>query len=82
MFADDVAYPFRLGFASVQKVFHEAGIADRVTRIASGKVGLPNNAIIAFALGASEQRASISPLNAWGGVQVGARCRRSTTRSR
>ena len=52
VFADHVAYPLQIGFAKVQRIFHEAGIADRVTWIASGKVGLPNNAIIAFALGA------------------------------
>lgn len=70
VFADHVAYPFQLGFASVQKVFHEAGIADRVTWIGSAKVGLPNNAIIAFALGADLVNVAREAMFAIGCIQA------------
>jgi len=52
IFSESVAYPFRIGFAEVYKRFAEADIADRVTFIGSGKLGLPDNAVVAFALGA------------------------------
>ncbi|MFS3129014.1 glutamate synthase-related protein [Nocardioides sp. Bht2] len=52
VFADSVAYPFRLGFAEVYKRFKLAGLADDVTFIGAGKLGLPENALVAFALGA------------------------------
>ncbi|WP_299560486.1 FMN-binding glutamate synthase family protein [uncultured Mycolicibacterium sp.] len=51
VFADHVSFPFRVGFAQVYRLFAEAGLADRVTWIGSGKLGLPANAIVAFALG-------------------------------
>lgn len=52
LFSDSVALPFRMGFARVYAVFAEAGMTDRVTFIASGKLGVPENAVVAFALGA------------------------------
>jgi glutamate synthase domain-containing protein 2 len=52
IFADSVAYPFRMGFAHVYAAFARAGLADDVTFIGAGKLGIPENAVIAFALGA------------------------------
>ena len=52
VFADSVAYPFRVGFAEVYKRFAAAGITDDVTFVGAGKLGLPENAIVAMALGA------------------------------
>jgi glutamate synthase domain-containing protein 2 len=51
VFADSVAYPFRLGFAEVYRRFAAAGLADDVTFMGAGKLGLPENAVVAFALG-------------------------------
>ena len=51
VFADSVAYPFRLGFAEVYRRFATAGLADDVTFVGAGKLGIPDNAIVAFALG-------------------------------
>lgn len=51
IFSDSVALPFRAAFARVHAVFAEAGVADRVTFVGSGKLGLPDNALVAFALG-------------------------------
>lgn len=51
VFADHVSFPFRMGFARVYGLFAERGLTDRVTWIGSAKLGLPANAIVAFALG-------------------------------
>ncbi|HET7305740.1 MAG TPA: FMN-binding glutamate synthase family protein [Segeticoccus sp.] len=51
IFSDHVALPFRLGFSRVYSMFARAGLTDRVTFIGSGKLGLPDNAMVAFALG-------------------------------
>src|SRR5690606_17679569 len=51
VFADSVAYPFRIAFAEVYKRFAAAGLTDDVTFIGAGKLGMPENAVVAFALG-------------------------------
>ncbi|MDF9716061.1 FMN-binding glutamate synthase family protein [Nocardioides sp. ChNu-153] len=51
IFSDAVAYPFRIGFAEVRKRFDAAGLGDRVTFLGAGKLGIPENAVVAFALG-------------------------------
>ncbi len=51
IFADAVAYPFRVGFAEVYRRFARAGLTDDVTFIGAGKLGIPENAVVAFALG-------------------------------
>jgi glutamate synthase domain-containing protein 2 len=51
VFADSVAYPFRIAFSEVYKRFAAAGLTDDVTFIGAGKLGLPENALVAFALG-------------------------------
>ena len=52
IFADSVSLPFRMGFSRVYGTFAELGLTDRLTFIGSGKLGLPENAAVAFALGA------------------------------
>jgi glutamate synthase domain-containing protein 2 len=52
IFADSIALPFRMGFSRVYGTFAEAGLTDEVTFIGSAKLGLPDNAVVAFALGA------------------------------
>ncbi|WP_290707685.1 glutamate synthase-related protein, partial [Gordonia sp. UBA5067] len=51
IFSESVSLPFRIGFSRVYAQFAEAGIADHVVFIGSGKLGLPDNAVVAFALG-------------------------------
>ena len=51
LFSDHVALPFLLGFTRVQRVFAERGLAELVTWIGSGRLGLPERATLAFALG-------------------------------
>ncbi|MFI0717544.1 FMN-binding glutamate synthase family protein [Streptomyces sp. NPDC021224] len=51
-FTDSVSLPFRMGFSRVYGTFAEQGLTDELTFIGSGKLGLPENAAVAFALGA------------------------------
>jgi glutamate synthase domain-containing protein 2 len=51
VFTDHVSMPFRIGFSSVYRVFAEHGLAQDVVFNGSGKLGLPDNAIVALALG-------------------------------
>lgn len=50
-FADHVALPWVYGFSGVYKIFQKNELTDRVTFIGSGKLGLPDSAITAFAMG-------------------------------
>ncbi|NMN96619.1 FMN-binding glutamate synthase family protein [Antrihabitans stalactiti] len=52
IFSESVSFPFRVGFTEVYKCFARADLTDKVTFIGSGKLGLPGNAVVAFALGA------------------------------
>jgi glutamate synthase domain-containing protein 2 len=52
IFADSVAYPFRVAFTEVYRRFAQAGLTDDLTFIGAGKLGLTENALVAFALGA------------------------------
>ncbi|MEU8544865.1 FMN-binding glutamate synthase family protein [Streptomyces sp. NPDC048717] len=51
IFSDSVSLPFRMGFSRVYGTFAERGLTDDLTFIGSGKLGLPENAAVAFALG-------------------------------
>ena len=51
IFTDSVALPFRLGFSRVYATFAERGLQDQIVFVGAGKLGLPDNAIVAFALG-------------------------------
>jgi glutamate synthase domain-containing protein 2 len=50
-FTDHVALPFKLGFARVYAAFARAGIAEDVVFAGSGKLGFPEQALCALALG-------------------------------
>jgi len=50
-FADHVSMPFIYAFPKVYKIFQENGIADKVVWVGSGKLGLPDRAALAFAMG-------------------------------
>jgi glutamate synthase domain-containing protein 2 len=51
VFTDHVALPFKVGFSRVQKIFTEHGLHQRILFIGSGKLGFPETAVFAFALG-------------------------------
>ncbi|MGB6042561.1 MAG: FMN-binding glutamate synthase family protein [Pirellulales bacterium] len=50
-FADHVALPFKLGFSRVYRVFAEQQLDEHIVFIGSAKLGFPQAAIFAFALG-------------------------------
>ena len=51
VFVDHVALPFKIGFSRVYKVLAEYGVARQVVLIGSGKLGFPDVALLAMALG-------------------------------
>jgi len=51
VYADHVALPFKIGFSRVHGIFREAGMADHIVWGGSGKLGFPDQALLAFALG-------------------------------
>ena len=50
-FSDHVALPFRSGFARVYSIFERQGMADQVVWIGAGKLGFPDRAVVALAMG-------------------------------
>lgn len=70
VFSDTVSFPFRVGFSEVYKIFADQGLADRVTWIGSGKLGLPENAIVAFALGVDMVHVAREAMLAIGCIQA------------
>ena len=51
-FSDHVSLPYKVGMSRVYRIFHEAGMAERVVFVGSGKLGFPDASLLAFALGA------------------------------
>ncbi|WP_340063363.1 FMN-binding glutamate synthase family protein [Ascidiimonas aurantiaca] len=51
-FADHVSLPFVYAFRDVYRIFKKHELCDRVFFIASGKLGFPAKAVMAFAMGA------------------------------
>lgn len=70
VFADHVSFPFRTGFAKVYGVFAQRGLCDRLTWIGAGKLGVPANAIVAFALGVDLITVAREPMLAIGCIQA------------
>ncbi|MBO4210486.1 FMN-binding glutamate synthase family protein, partial [Micromonospora echinofusca] len=51
IFTDSVSLPFQQGFARVYRTFAERDLHEQVVFVGAGKLGLPDNAVVAFALG-------------------------------
>ena len=97
VFTDHVALPFKVGFARVYKLFLEHDLHQRIVFVGSGKLGFPEAALFAFALGcdviaitrvvrrAEIERESIDVVARLGRVERGAvgwdRCRTLNLRS-
>src|SRR5699024_8438739 len=62
--------PFRLGFPRVYSIFAEAGLTDDVVFIGSGKLGIPENAVVAFALGVDMINVAREPMLSVGCIQA------------
>jgi glutamate synthase domain-containing protein 2 len=69
-FSDHVALPFKLGFAHVYSAFARAGIADDVVFIGAGRLGLPDFALVSFALGADMVHVAREAMLAVGCIQA------------
>jgi glutamate synthase domain-containing protein 2 len=70
VFTDHVALPFKIGFSRVYGAFVRAGIEKRVTFIGSGKLGLPEAALFAFAIGCDMVNVAREAMLAIGCVQA------------
>lgn len=69
-FADHVSFPFDIGFSTVYKIFKENNMEKNVTFIASAKLGLPAEAVRAFAMGADMINMAREILIAGGCIQA------------
>ncbi len=70
VFSDSVSLPFRVGFARVFAEFARAGLTDDLTFIGGGKLGLPDNAIVALALGCDMVNVAREAMFAVGCIQA------------
>ncbi|OBK76785.1 FMN-binding glutamate synthase family protein [Mycobacterium sp. 1274761.0] len=70
IFTDTVSLPFQLGFARVYRIFAENDLTDRVTFIGGGKLGLPDNAVVGFALGCDMVNVAREAMLAIGCIQA------------
>lgn len=50
-FSDHVSLPFKVGFSRVHGIFAERGVSDRIVWAGAGKLGFPENALLAMAMG-------------------------------
>ena len=69
-FSDHVALPFKVGFSRVYRILAEAGIHENVVLMGSGKLGLPANAMVAFALGCDTINVAREAMMAVGCIQA------------
>ncbi len=69
-FTDHVALPFKLGFSRVYPVFARAGLADDVLFIGAGRLGFPEQALFAFALGCDMVNVGREAMMAIGCIQA------------
>ncbi|MCV2487896.1 FMN-binding glutamate synthase family protein [Geodermatophilus sp. YIM 151500] len=70
IFTDSVSLPFQLGFARVYAEFARAGLHEQVAFIGAGKLGLPDNAVVAFALGCDMVNVAREAMLAIGCIQA------------
>lgn len=50
-FADHVALPFKIGFSRVFRKFADAGLSERIVFVGAGKLGFPQESLLAMAIG-------------------------------
>ena len=69
-FADHVSLPFKIGFARVYQTFQDQGISQDVTWFGSGKLGFPDRAVVAFAMGCDAIQIARESMIAIGCIQA------------
>jgi glutamate synthase domain-containing protein 2 len=70
IFTDTVSLPFQLGFARVYSTFARKGLQESVVFIGAGKLGLPDNAVVGFALGCDMVNVAREAMLAIGCIQA------------
>jgi glutamate synthase domain-containing protein 2 len=70
IFTDSVSFPFQLGFSRVYRTFAERGLHEQVVFLGGGKLGLPDNAVVAFALGCDMVNVAREAMLAIGCIQA------------
>src|SRR5215218_914814 len=70
IFTDTVSLPFQLGFARVYATFARKGLHEQVVFVGGGKLGLPDNAVVAFALGCDMVNVAREAMLAIGCIQA------------
>jgi glutamate synthase domain-containing protein 2 len=70
VYSDHVALPFKWGFPRVYRAFAEAGLHEQVVFVGSGKLGIPENALLAMALGCDLVNVGRTAMFALGCVQA------------
>jgi len=70
VYSDHVALPFKWGFPRVYRAFAERDLQEEVVFIGSGKLGLPENALLAMALGCDLVNVGRTAMFAIGCVQA------------
>jgi glutamate synthase domain-containing protein 2 len=70
IFTDTVSLPFQLGFARVYSIFARRGLHEQIAFIGAGKLGLPDNAVVAFALGCDMVNVAREAMLAIGCIQA------------
>jgi len=70
IFTDSVSLPFQLGFSRVYSTFAQRNLHEQVTFVGAGKLGLPDNAVVAFALGCDMVNVAREAMLAIGCIQA------------
>ncbi|MFY9256391.1 MAG: FMN-binding glutamate synthase family protein [Fuerstiella sp.] len=70
VFADHVARPFKKGFSLVERTLRERGVSEKIVMIGSGKLGFPESALFAFALGCDMVNVAREAMLAVGCIQA------------
>lgn len=50
-YTDHISLPFKIGFSRVYQIFQKKSLSERIVWIGSGKLGFPDRAIVALAMG-------------------------------
>ncbi|MEM8932910.1 MAG: FMN-binding glutamate synthase family protein [Acidobacteriota bacterium] len=69
-FSDHVALPFKVGFARVYRTFAERSLTEHIVWNGSGKLGFPETALLAFALGCDTVAVAREAMLAIGCIQA------------
>ena len=69
-YTDHVSLPFKIGFARVYPIFQEQGISQDIVWLGSGKLGFPDRAVVAFAMGCDAIQNARESMMAIGCIQA------------